>query len=54
MRIKPKPKTKTCDLHIRLTKENHDVLKKISLLKETTITNLIEDFISRLEVKHSI
>ena len=54
MRIKQKPRTKTCDLHIRLSKENHEVLKKISSLKETTITNLIEAYISELEVKHSI
>lgn len=54
MRLKPKPRTKTCDLHIRLTKQKHDVLKKVSLLKETTITNLIEEYINKLETKHEI
>ena len=45
MRLKPKPRIKTSDLHIRLTPKNHEILKKVSLLKDATITNIIEEYI---------
>ena len=54
MRLKPKPRIKTSDLHIRLTPKNHEILKKVSLLKDATITNIIEEYISTLEVHHQL
>jgi hypothetical protein len=54
MKLRPKPRIKTCDLHIRLSPKNHNVLKKISMLKDTTITNVIEEYISILEKEHLV
>ena len=54
MRLKPKPRIKTSDLHIRLTPKNHEVLKKVSLIQDKTITNIIEEYIIKLETHHQL
>jgi hypothetical protein len=54
MKILPRPKTKNSDLHIRLSLANHDTLRKISLLKNTTITKIIEEHINTLQSYHNI
>ena len=54
MRLKPKPKIKTSDLHIRLTPKNHEILKKVSLIQDKTITNIIEEYIIKLETHHHL
>jgi hypothetical protein len=49
-----KEKTKTSDLHIRLSDKNHKMLKKASLLTKKSMTILIEEYISNLEEKHNL
>jgi len=54
MKLTPKPKTKNSDLHIRLSDTNHNTLRKLALLKSTTITQIIEEHISSLQNYHNI
>ena len=54
MKLTPRPKLKDSDLHIRLSKQKHDTLRKICLIKNTTITNIIEEHILSLESFHNI
>ncbi len=54
MKLTPRPKLKDSDLHIRLSKSKHDTLRKICLLKNISITSLIESHITSLEQHHNI
>jgi hypothetical protein len=54
MRLTPRPKLKGTDLHIRLNATQHETLKKISMLKNTTMTKIIEEHISQLKAHHNL
>jgi ribosomal protein S17E len=54
MERKTREKIKTSDLHIRLSDKNHKTLKTISSLTNKSITNIIEEYITKLEEKHNL
>jgi len=54
MKITPKPKIKTSDLHIRISPKNYDALKKVALIRGSSLTNIIEEYITQLEVYHNL
>lgn len=48
MKLTPKPKTKTNDIHLRVSKQKREELNKICFVKECTITKLFENYIQDL------
>lgn len=54
MKLQPRPRIKTNDLHIRLSLKNYEALKKVSLIRNTSITSVIEEYINQLEVYHKL
>jgi hypothetical protein len=54
MKLTPRPKLKNSDLHIRISDSNHNTLRKLAMLKATTITEIIEEHISTLKAHHNI
>ena len=54
MERKVREKIKTNDLHIRLSDKNHKVLKTVSSMNNKKITNIIEEYITKLEEKHNL
>ena len=54
MKLQPRPRIKTNDLHIRISSRNYEALKKVSLIRNTSITSVIEEYINQLEVYHKL
>ncbi len=54
MKLTPKVKTKTEDLHIRISKQKREQLNKLCLLNNTSITTIFEQQIERLSEYHKI
>jgi hypothetical protein len=54
MKLQKRKKIKDSDIHIRIAKSKHENLKKICYIKNTTITEIIEQHINKLEQKYCI
>lgn len=54
MKLTPKVKTKTEDLHIRISKQKREQLIKLCTLKGISITTMFEQQIQNLAEYHKI
>jgi|LakMenE01Jun11ns_1017448.scaffolds.fasta_scaffold5182446_1 hypothetical protein len=54
MKLTPRPRLKTSDVHLRINKNHREMLNKICVIKETTITQLFEKYIQEVAQHHNI
>ena len=54
MKLTPRPRTKTNDVHLRIAKHKRDLLDKLCVVKNITITQLFEKHIEDLAQHHKI